>query len=778
MTEASTGTPGVRETSRPTTVATEVSVADDAEAVLKTFLAQKFDGDNPWNLKGTLLHRLVASFIWHRATRLTSTAGQGMTVAAATTRVGLEIPQVKAVVTNRLGANGHSGPLARAQDTATPAHLDLSDLAKQRVDDLGAVSPERSREIAELTRVYVKDRRRRVMVILWRAAALEPELWENASRALTALDQVALKDLLDRRLHAVERLHCNVGAHAGDETLVVNAAVPDRDSGWRDGMRVRLFEYPEAVLPPAELAKLPASQVGVGKRWVVVGTNDDGDSSVAYTPLHAPAVRHYNGSTTDTQELKPFIAWRFPTGLAPHWVVSEGKDSGYRIDFMPSGAPTAAQIIDSLFSHQGSAGGEPEKADFWNRAWLLCDLVISAIHIESLLFGLRRRTVANPGGTIAAADAAFNGVVALRPPVTVHRLNADGLALKATATVTTAFASLDAHLRKAGQTFEAYEPQAKILMHSDEAAGTTFADPYFRNRLGRADELQIGDQVKVLSSPVYSSLQRAGVWGLENALVMDVDPDSDNSSNRGGIKLKGLFLEGHGLKNASYPDFRTSLGTGLTDAIAGLRDVVTNNSIRPVFLAPVGDPKRRGQPLVEWAPFDDFRAINFDFNSPHTPPNIQRVQSGPWWVALSLSDFTDKPTDDPDLVTPDQALAKVPGAIGKPHLSQYGLNGDPTVGHDDARAKLKLTGDDNLFDHYILFPLVEPRVKARKEKDRRVTWDNLFFFHKLTGMSLQDITFRLLIADEQVIPGFATTSDPNDPLDKVPMIQPRPRREP
>ena len=125
-------------------------------------------------------------------------------------------------------------------------------------------------------------------------------------------------------------------------------------------------------------------------------------------------------------------------------------------------------------------------------------------------------------------------------------------------------------------------------------------------------------------------------------------------------------------------------------------------------------------------------------------------------------------------MTPEQALAQVPGAIGLPDVVRYGLNGDPTIGNENARKALGLGP----------FSLVEPRVKSQKKKATAgtqpspgLTWSDLFFFHNLPGgQKLENITFRMLVADQKVVPGFALTRDPLDPLDHVPMVQPRPRR--
>lgn len=46
-----------------------------------------------------------------------------------------------------------------------------------------------------------------------------------------------------------------------------------------------------------------------------------------------------------------------------------------------------------------------------------------------------------------------------------------------------------------------------VLMQSDVAGGD-FKDPYFRNERITINDLQVGDQVKFLNSPIYNLLTR------------------------------------------------------------------------------------------------------------------------------------------------------------------------------------------------------------------------------------------------------------------------------
>jgi len=151
-------------------------------------------------------------------------------------------------------------------------------------------------------------------------------------------------------------------------------------------------------------------------------------------------VQSITRTTTDGTSISgsPANAWRFPAVIMANWQVSVGKISFYRIDLLSTPTDPVA-VIDELFDYRGSVGSEPRATRLDSKCLpSCCDQVISALQIEALLFGLRRRT----GDTAAATT--FRQLVAKRPLV---KVTLD----EGVKTIDTAFVSLDAHVRNVAE---------------------------------------------------------------------------------------------------------------------------------------------------------------------------------------------------------------------------------------------------------------------------------------------------------------------------------------
>jgi hypothetical protein len=326
-------------------------VADPEETVLSEISKDKA---NRWKLKSNPEHRLKGSFVWYRAVLLKGT----LTGATLTNRVRTELGRVQTFLVAQLGADRKSGLLLSDSD-GPPHHLDLVDVARQRVVDLPIdINDKTSTDATRIRKRANQFRRARVraaLVIVWRAAALEPDLWS----ADGTLDQVALLELLDRRLRAFERMLCNVSDYdvmaasnpqTGFETVVHNQTVQP-DKNWFDGFRVRLFEYPAA---PAIVKQIPGLDFGhaADSTWGDVG------SAINYNVAPASVTRNYltGGSP---EQMAPDADWRLPDPVAPSWPLSAGRDNRYRIDLQPQTGSTATSLIDSMFQH--NQGGNSAK---------------------------------------------------------------------------------------------------------------------------------------------------------------------------------------------------------------------------------------------------------------------------------------------------------------------------------------------------------------------------------------------------------------------------------
>jgi hypothetical protein len=729
-------------------------MASTAESVYEAILATQVLGV-PWRIASNPDHRLVASFIWNRASTL-SAPGSGLTtVSAITTRVNLELGQVRQYLKGKMGVDEKSGPLTGGTDPTTPPHLDLADLAKQRVSDLTAPST----KSIDRAKSYVRIRRRAIKAIVWRATALENDLWSGAA-GLRDLDQTALNELLDRRLRTVERMRGNVSAHSEmfDGNPGLSFTFATAGSGWEDGLRVRMFEYPS--ISPLDRPTGIALNIDEGfditstRTWIRTD-----NTNLTYNTFPPDGDRVINGDITDTEPVVAKREWRMPTAAAPDWVVSPGSDSGYRIDLTPASGRTGAAAIDAMFSYQGSVSGKPERSDYWNRSWLYCDQVISALHLEALLFALRRQ---DP----ATADGQFNALVAQRPTVGVRRLT--GTNVGAPVLTQTGFVALDSHLPTLGPIDETHKPDAKILMNDTEPTAP-FPDAFFRNTSnGAVEQLQVGDQVKFLNSPVYAALNPIGVWGLENAIVMDVDPDPSNVLNRAAINLTKTTFQGHGTVVQAYDKLRKVL--------AGSLEVATTNALTEAFGAASSifvqfGSKPNSQPLVRWAPYNDMTGpIGIDFGSTGQR-DIQQTGTAPWWIPLPISTYSTNPDPAQQVV---EALAAVPGSIGSPQQTEFSLRGDPTAALPQAtRADIfKLAPDQDLFQKYLLFPLLLPVLESTP--DDKGSWENLFEARRLG--STDTVFFRFVDADQNLVPGLFRFSSTLGAAGPFPLIQPKPRR--
>src|SRR5262249_23833011 len=161
--------------------------------------------------------------------------------------------------------------------------------------------------------------------------------------------------------------------------------------------------------------------------------------------------------------------------------------------------------------------------DFWGRAWFWCDHAIAATHLESLLFGMRRRGL--PQGT---AEAEFHALVTGSSVPNGARAPYVGLS----------YNLISEHALDEG-----------FLMRdgASDAPDLKNLDPHFENVAISASDLQIGDQVIFWNSHTYDWMSE-GDWRLENALVMDVQSLADC----GTVDLDSVSLQGHGTEVRPY----------------------------------------------------------------------------------------------------------------------------------------------------------------------------------------------------------------------------------
>lgn len=296
-----------------------------------------------------------------------------------TTRLAAEMKQVGDFVDERTTT-------LTGTDPVTPGHRNLEDAAKHLTTDGPSA-------ISAQLQTNVSQRKDRIAQITWRACAIEAELWSGGDSTLApTLQPNPLKEILDRRLHAVEMLILH------DEGDLGKWSVASATSGWKDQQRMSMFQYP----------------------WVRY-LGDDADFSGALSAA---------GLTL--------------AGLAPDWIDDKHGQIDYKVQVRvrpESGADWSwdqANYVLSLVSGvQGAdaighmipidAKVDPAFEDFLERNWMFCDIMLAALHLQGFRFSRLRKT-----GSDSDFNTACAGGVTLRPlipttgPPAVTELMANG----------------------------------------------------------------------------------------------------------------------------------------------------------------------------------------------------------------------------------------------------------------------------------------------------------------------------------------------------------------
>ncbi len=203
--------------------------------------------------------RLRYFFLYRRAVEL-GLADASLRVAPGLAtlqqRVAQQFGQVEQFLTPLVGtalarARGpyFGGPLDPAQRIH---HLDLGFYVSVRLVDpaptteaaaVAASSPSQA-QVQTLRELDV--RKMRVNAIVWRAAAIEPDVWAGTGND-AALKPAELTKLLDRRLRAVERLHYEVSAGVTQDRRFSDSPsnrTSTTEGPWSDGFVLHAVERP------------------------------------------------------------------------------------------------------------------------------------------------------------------------------------------------------------------------------------------------------------------------------------------------------------------------------------------------------------------------------------------------------------------------------------------------------------------------------------------------------------------------------------------------------
>jgi hypothetical protein len=327
------------------------------DSLLRNGLPAGRDKSDPFKDWITEIGKHVQFFLrWRAQFHLASDPSTDNAIKA----VAAEYDLVRKTVSTYVGLDA-SNPSSLILGTDKPvAHLDFNDVLRV-LDADSAISPDKLRTPQD-------DRWKRAMNIIWRAAALERDVWTPT------YSEEALLELLDRRLRVTERMLYQVSQDVGDQGRLM-PVVANPHGPWTDGVRVRMFEYPSlnAQLTP---------QIGEAN----IGAYGANDIKVWRRDFTGQLLYYAEGNT---RRIRPAAAAEFVPA------VGASLAETYPYDLLPTSTPSDA--IDHLFT---------PSTNWWDRSWIYCDHVLAALHIESLRFGKQRRT---------GNDTLFNAAVKGHP---------------------------------------------------------------------------------------------------------------------------------------------------------------------------------------------------------------------------------------------------------------------------------------------------------------------------------------------------------------------------
>jgi hypothetical protein len=210
--------------------------------------------------------------------------------------------------------------------------------------------------------VYQDRRAQAGIAIIWRAAAIHPELWTGMTSPPNPdpnnppqLNTRAIEELLDRRVRIVERMDNQANAPQ-NETKRTSVS----PKGWRDASRVRMFEYPYFTAPRAtDLIALTDPEWKTDTFLTPEGIIKSEKITFFWkVPTPANAERHVLTRVGD--EDNP------PPALHPVWVPPD-QPYAYQRTYNPS-AETLATAIGNLTQ---------PALNVWKRSWFFCDHTIA-----------------------------------------------------------------------------------------------------------------------------------------------------------------------------------------------------------------------------------------------------------------------------------------------------------------------------------------------------------------------------------------------------------------
>jgi hypothetical protein len=259
----------------------------------------------------------------------------------------------------------------------SPDHLPIK--SKSFTDDL-----DKRRLIKRYVKLGSPERMRESMIlsIVWKSISVDNLLKLGKQ---TVIDN--LHYLVDRRIRIAERMLYDVG-YAPDEDRAWDKDIGLNPKGpWKDGWN-RIFEYPR--VRQKRFLKICDPHPG------------DGHCKIRWSDGHTPS-------------LEPYIAWfkvdsrdikKLPPNRYKNWMFTEDRDKNYQLIKTNNEAenfwkrPDPPDPQDYLFFFDMTKFDDVEVAinslftpsdDFMKRNHFFCDHVIYILHLEELLFALKKR---------------------------------------------------------------------------------------------------------------------------------------------------------------------------------------------------------------------------------------------------------------------------------------------------------------------------------------------------------------------------------------------------
>jgi hypothetical protein len=462
-------------------------------------------------------------------------------------RVDSEFAALEDYTNRRLGTPKAPGPILTGTGDRSPVHLDVTDIARRRSTDPAVTVAQalatRDTPVKRLVVDILTERRERAMAVIWRAGGIHANLWQAAADLRTAtLREAAMDEVLDRRLHAVERMSYQISrADAMGANRINTSAGPH--GPWTDGLRVRMFEYPR-------LDKTYVPALGtIASEGAPMSTIVNGQPSGPEWRWESASHRRVVWNMFPGHRFRSAAENALP-------LVSGTNPANYWHALAAAAGLTPAQAMDALYT---------PSTNYWDRSWVYCDHVVSSLHLMALLFGKRRRT----GG-----DAWFNDVV------TSH---AQG------------YVQLGPLLRNVSGA-----PGPGRLMDSGPEPDPDLQppppppDPAFQNALIHPADIEIGDHLIFWNSVLYPLVSN-GEWQLENALVVGIESNPDE----GSVRLDKLRMQGHGTVALTVGQYEDMIGGHLQVGMVDARQAAAGAPAGTNALTFNGVADR----LVRWSPY-------------------------------------------------------------------------------------------------------------------------------------------------------------------------------